>query len=548
MSKSARAFRGAWKTAAVALMAAPAAVMAAKPAPPPPPPPPTAPPPPPSAVKVSNSQFFSWFQTTTTAYPATPVIPAGSNTGTPTSTTTGTYVGTPFLSDANASAVNTYLSSLPAGAVRSVKVLSPISNGTAQMIFNNASYNVSYVFGDLEGANAAANAATLVKQVKYVNPSTAAGQNKSFNAFIGNFGFSAQGSNLQKPSSYAYTGQHSYSDYGYSAWKGAGLNMSNEEVYPGSPSFRSKAASDTPQGSGTYSNIRGQLFVLPLWRVGNVTDRVQTDGMTGHQNVPWTANFNNWGNLALDNDRDASNGYTFNPNAPMVAKTVNGKAYPAMTAAQTQNQMMSQRDFATMMTHMRLRGADSFHLLESGIVGVSNTQMEQDAATGWLGEASVNSIFAEADRKLLIGTENAYGYGGQSNYSGGSYVTVDGVNKNVDQAGAIFSGAYSLTLKKLDVLISNMDDGSHTITLPATIGGYALATKDFAVSGGDHKLVEFSLVKSGSTSKWQVAAQHVPFTAISNSRNGFGIPEPGTLSLLAVAGVFGLNRRKRIAQ
>ena len=124
-------------------------------------------------------------------------------------------------------------------------------------------------------------------------------------------------------------------------------------------------------------------------------------------------------------------------------------------------------------------------------------------------------------------------------------ITINGAAKNIEQAGALFSGGYSLGLGKLDVLISNMADGSQKITLPATIGGYALATKDFTLSPGSHLLVEYSLTGSSKNKGWTVAAQHVPFTAISNSRNGFGIPEPGTLSLLAVAGVFGLNRRKR---
>jgi hypothetical protein len=445
------------------------------------------------------------------------------------------------------------LASMPAGTIRAVKVENPgISNTTASLIFNNTSYNVSYVFGDLEGANASVAAGDLAKQVRLVNPSNVnGGLTKSAFAWVGNFGFSAQGSNNQKPSYYTNTGQHSFSDYGYGTWNNVGLSMSNEEAYPGSPSFRSKAAGDVPQGSGTYSNIRGQLFVLPLWRVGQTTDTVMTLGIPNHQNIPWTANFNNWGNPALDTDRNPANGYKFVPGQPMPAATINGHFYPAMTAAQTANQMVSERDFATSMLHMRLRGADSFHLLDAGIDGFSQAQMQQDGATGWLGESTVNNIFAQADKRLLIGTTplaSGSGYSG-SNYSGGSQIVVDGVTKNVDQTGAIFSGAYSLTLKKLDVLLSNMDEVTHTITLPASIGSYSLVQATFTVPAGDHLLVDFSLATSGANkNKWVVASQHVPFTAISNSRGGFGIPEPGTLSLLAVAGVFGLNRRKRNVQ
>jgi type II secretory pathway pseudopilin PulG len=335
--------------------------------------------------------------------------------------------------------------------------------------------------------------------------------------------------------------------------------MSNEETYPGSASMRNKAAGDLPQGSGVIPNIRSNLFVLPLWRIGQATDSIVSSGYSPiSQHIPWTGNFNNWGNPALDTDRNPSNGYLFIPGAPMPAATIGGHFYPAQTAAQTANQNLSRQDSANLALHMRLRGADSFHLLDSGLVdnpatpqneAASRTDMEQDFATGWLGESSVNSIFAQGDKRMLISTESiptAYYAGGQ--YSGGSVIWVDGAQKNVEQAGAIFSGAYSLTLGKLDVLISNMDDVSHKITLPATIGGYSLAVKDWNVPGGSSVLVEYGLSGSGKSKGWGTAVSHVPFTAIQNSRNGFGIPEPGTLSLLAVAGVFGLNRRKRQAQ
>jgi hypothetical protein len=510
------------KAAAAVLMAG-APIAFAKPKPPPPPVPAASPP-----VTPVNNQLFSWFETGT---------PAPSNAA---------YVGTPFLRDSNVGAVNAYLMSLPPTAVRAVKVEgSGISSATAATIFNNTSYHVSYVFGDLEGANATSAAALLAKQVRYLNNNPSQ-KTQSSNAYIGNFGFSSQTSNAQAPANYHFTGQHSFSGYGQVHYGFAQLNMSNEEAYPGSPSFRNKAAGDTPSGGGTYPNIRSSLFVLPLWRVGNVEASQQAMGLTSHQNIPYTSNFNNWGNLGLDNDRDASTGFRFTPGVAMDAKTVGGKTYPALSVAQTTDQLLGRRDFATMVTHMRMRGADSVHLLESGINGVSTDQMEDDAATGWNGDFSLNQIFAQSDRALLIGQETDNGsYEPGNKYGDNTTIVVDGVKKNVDQSGAIFSGAYSLNLAKLDVLISNMDDASHTITLPAKIGNYSLSQTDFVVGAGNHWMVEYTLSGNGNKKGWQVAGQHVPYTAIANSRGGFGIPEPGTLSLLAVAGVLGINRRKR---
>ena len=552
-SRGQRVVQAALKTvAAFTLIAGPTAVLASPPppSPPPPPPPPTIP----NPVKVNGSQFFSWYRIAgNTNYPVTP-YPAGA--------ATGTYVGVPFLTDANAAAVNAYLTGLAPGAIRAVKVENPgISNATASLIFNNTNYNVSYVFGDIETATTWADAQKLAKQVRLINPSgslfSSSNWSKSFKGFVGNFGFSASPDNKQAPTYYEakFKPKHSYSGYQFDDATSAFLTMSNEEIYPGSPSMRNKAAPDTAYGGGTIPNIRGNLFVLPLWRAADATNKIQSLGSLSQfaNHVPWTGNFNNWGNPALDTDRNPANGYLFVPGAAMPAATINGVNYPAMTAAQTTDQNLSRRDSASLALHLRLRGVDSFHLLDSGIVGVSKSDMEQDFASGWLGEANVNSIFAQSDKRMLVGMESiptSYNPGGT--YDGG-YVIWAGpttstiVSSTVEKAAAVFSGTYSLTLGKLEVIITNENNAAQWIRLPSTIGGYALAVKDFTVGAGDSWMVSYSLTGSGKSKGWTVAAQHVPFTAIENARHHFGIPEPGTLSLLAVAGVFGLNRRKRQA-
>ena len=59
--------------------------------------------------------------------------------------------------------------------------------------------------------------------------------------------------------------------------------------------------------------------------------------------------------------------------------------------------------------------------------------------------------------------------------------------------GAVFSGAYSVSVAKLEVLISNMNDVHQVIRLPATVGGYSLAVKDFTVQPGASWVVSYSL-------------------------------------------------------
>jgi hypothetical protein len=49
----------------------------------------------------------------------------------------------------------------------------------------------------------------------------------------------------------------------------------------------------------------------------------------------------------------------------------------------------------------------------------------------------------------------------------------------------------------MDVLLSNMDQQDHTLTLPDQIGGYSLHTNSFTVGDGEHLLVEYKLTTSG---------------------------------------------------
>ena len=99
----------------------------------------------PPAATVANDQFFDWFVNTTPS-----------------------YVPSPFLTNNNAGSVNAFLQQMPAGAIRAVKIEKPINQATANLIFNNSSYHVSYVLGDIEGANAAADMKNLAQQVRFV--------------------------------------------------------------------------------------------------------------------------------------------------------------------------------------------------------------------------------------------------------------------------------------------------------------------------------------------------------------------------------------------
>jgi hypothetical protein len=313
------------RAAAIALLAAPISAMASVPAPGPTP-------------TVSN-EFFDYFITNN--------APSG-------------FVAAPFLSDSNAMAISNILAGLPTGAVRAVKVVAPISNSTANLIFNNSNYKVSYVFGDLEGPNAATDAAKLQTQVRYLNGVVSKGsENRSSSAYVGNFGFTSLPTDPTQPKGYdAQRGKPSFAGFGKNDYMKAGLTMENAELYPGSPSFRNPVASNS-----SAPNVRSALFTLPVLRASYVTQQKDPS----HANIPWVANFNNWGNGAFHT-----------ANAPQ-----NTQGYQYFWDNPTGDQMLSRRDFANMVAHYRLRGVDSLSLLNSGNTAVTDQQMRDDARAGW---------------------------------------------------------------------------------------------------------------------------------------------------------------------
>jgi hypothetical protein len=477
--------------AAVAMVVAPALAGAASP---------------PPATEVDN-QAFDWFVNNTPG-----------------------YLPSPFLTDANAGSVNAFLKTLPANVPHAVKVEVPISNATANLIFNNPSYHISYVLGDLEQANSQANVTNLVKQVRYVNNNN--GQLKrSGNAFIGNYGYQVIDNDITTPSNYdSKKGTHSFSGYNRGGYNAAKLNMSMPELYGGSGSFKNPAA-----GNSTAPNIRSAMFTLPILRVS----QVEVNNGADDRNVPYVARFNNFGNLALDTDRNSNHGYLFVPGQPIPASS----GFPAVSAAKTANQMLSRRDFAAAVSHYRMRGADSYVLFEPGVIDYTQENKRRDAMAGWT-EPHIQKVFDQSDYKLVLGADSDYkNHNNKKDIN--SELIVDGSMRKAEDTGTIFSGVYSLSLKTLDVMISNLDEQDHSITLPDSIGGYALKTKTFNVDDGSNLLIEYKLTTSGVNKGWSVALMHVPFQAIDNSRNGFGIPEPTTISLAAVTGFLLVGPRRR---
>ena len=191
-----------------------------------------------------------------------------------------------------------------------------------------------------------------------------------------------------------------------------------------------------------------------------------------------------------------------------------------------------------------MRGADSFVQFQSGVIGVSEETLRKDLRTGWL-QSDIDNVFNQSDYKLLLGKDTDYpGSGNTGDKDPNGNIIVDGKEKSIEAAGALFSGVYSLSLKKMQVLLSNMDDDDHDLTLPPKVAGFDLKTRTFDVDPGVHLLVEYRLTNSGPNKGWSVWQQSTPFTALPNDRSQIGVPEPTTIWFASAMAAWVIGHRR----
>jgi hypothetical protein len=175
------------------------------------------------------------------------------------------------------------------------------------------------------------------------------------------------------------------------------------------------------------------------------------------------------------------------------------------------------------------------HLLDGGVVGYTRPQFEQDARAGWAFEGGnltpVREILAGGNTRLATLD---------------TYIRSDGSMKSIEDAGMVFSGVYSLTqgvggTGRLALLVSNLDEVSHTFDVPNKIGGKTIVMGAQTILAGQHKLLEFT----GAGTQWNLANSVAVFT--DNDRSGVGVPEPMTLGAMALFAMGVLSRRRRTA-
>lgn len=402
----------------------------------------------------------------------------------------GGYTPAPFLNDGNAGAVGAFLGGQ---GVKAVKVSNPLLPGTVNGVYTPAGTRPKYTFGEFEGPTAIGNVTTLRTQI---NTATAGGVTAN-TTYVGNFNVYPALTDPTRPAqinTIAASYQTTFTSGDYFA---AGLNMANPALYPGAPDFRTSSTKNGHVDDGLGPNIRSELFALPIIRASIVSANLPA----GHKHIPYVTRFNNWGNAAFDTDGNSSNGFAWTD--------ANG-------------QMLSRGDFKAMVAHYRARGANGVHLLDGGVVGYTRQQHEQDAKDGWEQPELAALHNAPGSRIATLDT----------------VARVDGALKNIEETGVVFSGVYNLTQGKLALLVSNMDEIDHSLSIQNKVGGKSVPG-NFLASAGSHQLLQFT----NAGTFWQLASATPVF--VDNDRNGVGVPEPTTIGALALASLVTLRRRRR---
>jgi hypothetical protein len=401
------------------------------------------------------------------------------------------YTPAPMLNNGNAAAVSAFLAGQP---VKAVKVQEDLLPATVASVYNPN--NVRYTFADYEGPTATARALALRTAI-----AGSAGTGPALLAntsYIGNFNIYPVLTDPTRPTNVVTTAASYQAVYSSQDYFAAGLNMSNEALYPGAPDFRTSSTKNGHVDDGLGPNIRSELFTLPIIRTSLVTANLPT----GHKHIPYVNRFNNYGNSAFDTDGNSANGFRWTD--------ANG-------------QMISRGDFSAMVAHYRARGVHGVHLLDGGVEGYGRVDHENDAKAGWEQPELAALHNAPGSRIATLDT----------------VARVDGTLKSIEESGVVFSGVYNLTQGKLALLVSNMDEIGHQLTIQNKIGGKNVPG-NFNVPAGTHQLLQFT----SAGTFWQLLGPPVAVFTDAD-RNGVGVPEPTTLGALAIFSLVGLRRRRK---
>jgi sec-independent protein translocase protein TatA len=170
------------------------------------------------------------------------------------------------------------------------------------------------------------------------------------------------------------------------------------------------------------------------------------------------------------------------------------------------NQLTSRSDFSAQVLHYRLRGADDIHLFHGSVLGYSDQDEQDDAVYGWEHSITANNIFALGKSKYAFANLSqtiTWRPGTSGNFK----------TRDISHAGMVWSGVLGTTGSngrsksgdRMALLLSDLLATRAQIQLPATIGGFSVASRtytidpDNAMSGfgaqdpSSHRLLTFTL-------------------------------------------------------
>lgn len=365
---------------------------------------------------------------------------------------------------------------------------------------------VDYVFADYEAVSGVGTTVdrTAALAAQLVGTASSA-------ASVGNYGFDSFEDTVTTTGADGFVTAADYA--------AAGVNMSNASQYPGGSAFKTPSAQGLG-GTSSAPTVRATLFTLPIIRNSGVSASLPS----GHLNIPYITDFNNFGSTVFDNTTLAPYDFVFD--SSLLADPDN---------------LLAGKDMAAMSAHNRMRGADSQVLFFHGHLGKTQGALEDAVLGGWKELDDAFDYVAMGGSSPVVETLST-----EIRINDGvSYVDTD-----FEDAGAAVSVV--VNGDKAWVLWSNLSDSKYKVELPDTIGGKSFVSdseRRARLRPNDHLLVEYGLFLD----EWFVTGLSTnPFAFADSDRSGIGVPEPSSSAVLALAGLLiGWNRpstrRRKVA-